>query len=81
MNAPTWPPAARVYARDVKVDHERTLRVGILLRHGCRDELLIAMGTGQGSEWREDAAEGLVLPGHVLGKLVVALIDVGDEVP
>ena len=68
----------RVVHRDVALKDGRTLRVGLLTRDGHPEELILAMGAGKGDGWREDPAEGLILPGRVLGRLVVALLDVGD---
>jgi len=72
-----FPPLARLRSlvgQDVFLPDGRTLRVGLLFSPaGDREELILAIGTGTGNSWREDPAEGLVLPADVLGELRQAL--------
>lgn len=65
-------PAMRT--RDVALPDGRTLRVAIL-----DGSLCLAMGRGKGPGWKENENQRLTLPSDVVGRLVVALLDVGGE--
>jgi len=68
--------ASKVVTRDVALGGGRTLRVGLVLNpQGRGDALLLAVGTGEGREWRENPAQGLTLPATALPGLVEALRD------
>ena len=63
----------RTVTGDVPLGDGRTLRVALDLRDGEPDALHLAMGTGEGRDWREDPAEGLTLPATALVALGEAL--------
>jgi hypothetical protein len=71
IHRPLSEPQGRMWGHDVPVDDRRTLRAGVIIYHAKSkpDELVLAMGTGIGKGWREDPAEGLVLPATVLRPL------------
>jgi len=66
---PYPPPSRKLLGRDVPLSDGRVLRCGILYRDDQPEELILATGTGEGKAWREDPAEGLVLPASCLGEL------------
>ena len=66
-------PGMTVVINDIPLNEGRTLRVGIL-----GENLILSMGWGRGGDWNPDPAEGLILPEAVLGRLVLALLDVGN---
>jgi hypothetical protein len=60
---------------DVDVGDGRTLRVGLLVHpSGEARDVILAMGTGRGTGWREDPPEGLTLPVAALDGLVRVLL-------
>ena len=61
------------YTADVRLDRERTLRVGVQYDHGEPVTLHLAVGTGTGWRWRETVGETLSLPYSALQDLVVTL--------
>ena len=69
----------RVVYRDVALKDGRTLRVGLLTRDGRPEELIFAMGRGEGESWREDPAEGLIAPGTALPGVLAALQGLQEE--
>ena len=60
---------------DVLLDATATLRVGLVPDPASTDALVLAMGHGRGRTWREDPAQGLVLPAGALPGLREALGD------
>lgn len=68
---------------DVPLHENRTLRVGLYLVDGEPDTLVLAVGAGSGVWWREDAAEGVVLPATALEGLKGALgrLSADQELP
>lgn len=60
---------------DVPAGGDRVLRVGLYVRGDEPESLVLAAGTGQGRDWREDPAEGLTLPATALAPLRAALAE------
>ena len=66
---PYPPPSRKLLGRDVPLEDGRVLRCGVLYRNDEPEELILATGTGEGKAWREDPAEGLVLPASCIEQL------------
>jgi hypothetical protein len=66
-------PAHRLFGHDVPLPGARTLRVGILFHHDEAQDLILCLGHGDGPGWREDPAEGIILPACALPGLRAAL--------
>jgi hypothetical protein len=69
LHRPLSEPCVKMLGHDVPMNPKRTLRVGMIVREGQPDELVIAVGTGSGKDWREDPVEGIILPAYVLRQL------------
>jgi hypothetical protein len=58
---------------DVALGDGRTLRVATLHEPDGTATLILSVGTGEGPSWREDPAEGLVVPASAVPGLLEAL--------
>jgi hypothetical protein len=71
------PTARTVYALDVPLGGNRTLRCALDTGPNGPERLRLAIGWNEGAEWREDrtatAGEGCTLPAAAIGPLRAAL--------
>jgi len=64
---------------DVPTGDGRTLRVAIMVEASGEETLILAVGSGEGPAWREDPAEGIILPMEAIPGLLRALGAVSEE--